>query len=313
MADDIELRYLFVGSEEVDMEKENYVKGMLMIILSAFCFACMNVCIRLAGDLPSMQKSFFRNLVAAIFAIVIIYRQHISLKVDRERWPALAMRCVFGTIGILCNFYAVDHLLVADASILNKLSPFFAILFSWLLLKEKINLVQAGCVILAFIGCLFIVKPGFQNTAFTSAMIGVCGGLAAGIAYTMVRVLGTHNVKGPIIVFYFSFFSSLVVLPGFIMDYTPMTPKQLAMLFLTGLFAAGGQFFITAAYTYAPAHKISIFDYSQVIFATLLGFVMFQEIPDKYSFMGYALIIAASVSMFIYNMRQQGCRPARRA
>lgn len=295
------------------MEKENYIKGMLMIIMSAFCFACMNVCIRLAGALPSMQKSFFRNLVAAVFAIVIIRRQHISLRVERERWPALAMRCIFGTMGILCNFYAVDHLLVADASILNKLSPFFAILFSWLLLKEKINLVQAGGVALAFAGCLFVVKPGFENTALFPAMIGVCGGLGAGIAYTMVRVLGTHGVKGPVIVFYFSFFSCLAVLPWFVINYTPMTAMQLGTLLLTGLFAAGGQFFITAAYTYAPARKISVFDYSQVIFATLLGFIVFGEIPDFYSFIGYGLIIAASLSMFIYNIRQQSHPAAHRS
>ena len=88
---------------------------------------------------------------------------------------------------------------------LNKLSPFFAIIFSFLLLKEKIKPAQAMCVILAFVGCLFVVKPGFENAHLIPALIGVCGGLGAGIAYTMVRKMGTHGVKGPVIVFYFSF------------------------------------------------------------------------------------------------------------
>lgn len=285
--------------------EENYIKGMLMIIASAFCFACMNVCVRLAGDLPSPQKSFFRNFVAAIFAAVIIYKDHIRLHVDRSQWAVLAARCICGTVGILCNFYAIDHLLVADASILNKLSPFFAILFSFLLLKEKIKPMQAACVCLAFIGCLFIVKPGFQNAALVPALIGVCGGLGAGIAYTMVRVLGTHGVKGPVIVFYFSMFSCLSVTPWLILDYTPMSLRQLGTLLMAGLFAAGGQFTITAAYTYAPARKISIFDYSQIIFATVLGFLLFGEIPDRYSFVGYTLIILASLFMFLYNRREQ--------
>lgn len=287
------------------MKQENYIKGMLMIILSAFCFACMNVCVRLAGDLPSVQKSFFRNFVAALFAAVIICKNHVSLKVEKKYWGTLLLRCVFGTIGILCNFYAVDHLLVADASILNKLSPFFAILFSLLLLKEKITPAQAGCVLLAFVGCLFIVKPGFQNAALVPALIGVCGGLGAGLAYTMVRVLGTHGVKGPLIVFYFSTFSCLAVLPWNLVNFQPMTVVQLGTLLLAGMFAAGGQFTITAAYTYAPARKISIFDYSQIIFATLLGFVLFGEIPDVFSFVGYGLIILASLCMFVYNMRKQ--------
>ena len=158
---------------------------------------------------------------------------------------------------------------------------------------------------LTFVGCLFIVKPGFQNAALIPALIGVCGGLGAGIAYKMVRVLGTHGVKGPIIVFYFSAFSCLAVFPWISLNYAPMTPGQLGTLLLAGLFAAGGQFSITSAYTYAPARKISIFDYSQIIFATVLGFVLFGEIPDAYSFIGYGLIILASLCMFLYNRRDQ--------
>lgn len=285
------------------MKQERYMKGMLMIIISAFCFACMNVCVRLSGDLPSAQKSFFRNLVAAFFAAILIWRNHINLRVERKEWGTLALRCIFGTLGILCNFYAVDHLLVADASILNKLSPFFIIVFSYFILKEKIKPVQAVCVGLAFIGCLFVVKPGFHNAALVPALIGVAGGMGAGIAYTMVRKLGTHGVKGPLIVFYFSSFSCLSVVPWLIFNYTPMTPKQVGILLLAGLFAAGGQFTITAAYTFAPANKISIFDYTQILFATMLGYFLFQEIPDGYSFVGYGLIILASFAMFLYNRK----------
>lgn len=287
------------------MKQENYIRGMIMIILSAFFFACMNVSVRLAGDLPSVQKSFFRNLVAAIFAAIILLRKHTAPKVQKSQWLPLFLRCTFGTLGILCNFYAIDHLLVADASILNKLSPFFAIIFSILLLKEKISPTQGLCVLLAFVGCLFVVKPGFHNAALIPALIGVCGGLGAGIAYTMVREMGTHGVKGPVIVFYFSCFSCVVVIPWIVFHYQPMTLQQLLTLLLAGLFAAGGQFTITAAYTYAPAGKISIFDYSQIIFATLLGFVLFSEIPDTYSLIGYALIILASVGNFIYNSKKQ--------
>ncbi len=285
------------------MKQERYMKGMLLIIISAFCFACMNVCVRLSGDLPSAQKSFFRNLVAAFFAAILIWRNHINLRVERKEWGTLALRCIFGTLGILCNFYAVDHLLVADASILNKLSPFFIIVFSYFVLKEKIKPVQAVCVGLAFIGCLFVVKPGFHNAALLPALIGVAGGMGAGIAYTMVRKLGTHGVKGPLIVFYFSSFSCLSVVPWLIFNYIPMTPKQVGILLLAGLFAAGGQFTITAAYTFAPANKISIFDYTQILFATILGYFLFQEIPDRYSFIGYGLIILASFAMFLYNKK----------
>lgn len=92
-------------------------------------FACMNVSVRLAGDLPSVQKSFFRNLVAAFFAAIILIKNHTAPKVEKTQWGSLFLRCAFGTLGILCNFYAIDHLLVADASILNKLSPFLQLFF----------------------------------------------------------------------------------------------------------------------------------------------------------------------------------------
>lgn len=286
-------------------KQDNTMRGVLMIILSAFCFACMNVLVRLAGDIPSVQKSFFRNLVAAVFAGVILWKERVPVQIKKEARLSLGARCLFGTIGILCNFYAVDHLLVADASILNKLSPFFAIIFSYLLLKERIAFFQAVCVGAAFAGCLFVVKPGFQNTALFPAMVGVCGGLGAGIAYTMVRRLGSMGIKGPVIVFYFSLSSCLVVVPWIMIHFTAMDLRQLMILLMAGVCAAGGQFSITVAYTYAPARKISIYDYSQIIFATILGYVMFGEIPDRYSFVGYALIVAASLAMFIHNRRAE--------
>ena len=119
------------------MKQENYIRGMIMIILSAFFFACMNVSVRLAGDLSSVQKSFFRNLVAAFFAAIILIKNHTAPKVEKTQWGSLFLRCAFGTLGILCNFYAIDHLLVADASILNKLSPFFCNYFFLPVIKRK--------------------------------------------------------------------------------------------------------------------------------------------------------------------------------
>ena len=92
----------------------------------------------------------------------------------------LLMRSIFGTIGILCNFYAVDHLLVSDASMLNKLSPFFVIIFSALFLKEKANTVQKISVVIAFIGALFVIKPSF-NMACVPAVIGLISGMGAGL------------------------------------------------------------------------------------------------------------------------------------
>ena len=281
-------------------------KGILLIICSAFCFALMNMMVRFAGDLPSIEKSFFRNFVAVFFAFIALKRSHTPIRVPKGALKPLLLRSIFGTMGILCNYYAIDHLMLADASILNKLSPFFAILFSFILLKEKVHPFAAGCVITAFIGSLFIIKPGMgMFTTSLPAFIGLLGGLGAGIAYTYVRILGTHGVKGPFIVLFFSAFSCLVTLPYLIFDFHPMSFAQFGCLLLAGLFASGGQFTITAAYTYAPARDISIYDYSQIIFSTMLGFVFLGQIPDYLSFIGYVIIILSSLSMFLFQQKQK--------
>ena len=79
---------------------------------------------------------------------------------------------------------------------------------------------------------------------------------------------------------------------------------QILALLGAGLSATGGQFSITAAYYNAPAREISVYDYSQIIFATLLGLIFLGELPDIYSFIGYAIIIAMAVLMFLYNNKK---------
>lgn len=281
-------------------------KGICCILLSSFSFALMNLFVRLSGDLPSIQKSFFRNLVAMLFALYILRKERPEIHLDDTSKKYLFLRSFCGTVGVLCNFYAVDHLVLADASMLNKMSPFFAILFGILILKEKINLFQGLCVAVAFIGTVFVIKPSPANLACFPALIGLLGGLGAGLAYTYVRALGTRGVKGPFIVFFFSAFSSIVTLPFLLFDYHPMTLHQLGILLLAGLAAAGGQFSITAAYTYAPAREISVYDYSQIIFSAILGFFVFGQVSDALSWLGYLIITATAVAMFIRNNRTSG-------
>ena len=271
-------------------------RGIVYIILSAFCFAFMNMFVRMAGGLPSVQKSFFRNFVAAVFAFAILLKDRVPFRCRRGNLVYLLLRAGFGTLGILCNFYAIDHLVLADASMLNKMSPFFAVLFSFLILKEKVTAPQALIVAGAFAGSMFVVKPTFSNMDLVPSVIGLIGGICAGAAYTMVRKLGENGERGPFIVFFFSMFSCMVTAPWLIFDFHPMTPGQLAALLMAGLSAAGGQFSITAAYTYAPAREISVYDYSQIIFAAFLGFVVFG--------LGYGIICTMAVVMFLYNTRQ---------
>ena len=279
-------------------------RGICCIVFSAFCFSLMSVFIRLAGDLPSMQKSLFRNLVAVFFAIGIMKKQKVGFSGDKKNLGLLVIRSMFGTMGTLCNYYAVDHLVLADASMLNKMAPFFTLLFSFILLREKISLVQGLAVAGAFLGSLLILRPtGFDLTRLP-AFVGLLGGMGAGIAYAFVRLLGTRGEKGPFIVFFFSAFSVLNLLPFVIMGYHPMQWWQLGSLLLAGLAATGGQFGVTMAYCYAPAREISVYDYSQIIFSTIWGFLFFGQIPDAMSLAGYVIICAMGIWIFVYNKKK---------
>lgn len=276
-------------------------KGICYILLAALCFSLMSLFVRLSGDIPSMQKSFFRNFVALIFSLGILWKNHIPLRAGKGNAIWLILRAAFGTLGLFCNFYAIDHLALSDANMLNKLSPFFAIIFSYLLLKEKVAGYQILCVVTAFAGTLFILRPGLDNMVTFPALIGLLGGLGAGIAYTMVRILSERGVKGPFIVFFFSAFSCCASLPFCIFDYTPMEPWQVGYLLLAGLAASGGQFSITAAYSHAPAKEISVYDYTQIIFSSFWGLLFLGEFPDWMSILGYVIIFGASVTMFLKN------------
>lgn len=279
-------------------------KGIMFIVISALCFAVMNLFVKLSGDLPAIQKSFFRNFIAAFIALAILKKSGVGFHIEKKNVPILLLRAILGTIGIIANFYAVDHLLLSDASIIQKLAPFFVIIFSFLLLKEKVSKQQILSIIIAFIGMLFVVKPSFANSELLASLIAMIGAMSAGMAYTLVRMLSQRGVKGPQIVFYFSLFSCLSVVPYLIFNFQPMTFQQIAYLLLAGIAAAGGQFAVTAAYSHSAGRDISIYDYSQVIFAALLGFIAFGQIPDYLSIIGYFVIFMVTFYMYLQNQQE---------
>ncbi|HJB74264.1 MAG TPA: DMT family transporter [Candidatus Eubacterium faecale] len=279
-------------------------KGVIFIILSALSFTGMNTFVRLAGDLPTMQKVFFRNFVAMIFAFAAMVKAGDSFKPKKGSVKYLLIRSAAGLAGVFGNFYALDKIELSNASMLNKMSPFFALVFSAIFIKEKVKPKQAVAIAVAFIGALFIIKPTFGNADLLASLAGFAGGMAAGGAYTCVRWLGIKGENGRLIVLFFSVFSCVLTVPYLIFDYHYMTAFQWFALLMAGVFAAGGQFSITAAYTHAPSREISVYDYSQIIFAAVVGFFVFGDIPDVWSFVGYFIIIAMAVWMFVYNNRQ---------
>ncbi len=285
-------------------------KGILFIMLAALFFASMSLFVRLAGDVPFIQKSFFRNFIAMIISIVVILKNKTGFGCKRENLKYLVLRSTFGVIGVIANIFAIEHLILSDSTTLNKLTPFFVIIFSYFVLKEKIKLWQGIGIVVAFTGCLFIVNPNLIIGILTGSkidssfnnfpsLIGVLGAVAAGGAYTMLRLLGLRGEKGTSIVFFFSTFSTIVTFPMMMIYYKPMSMYQLMCLLGAGTVAAMGQFCITAAYSNAPAKEISVYDYSQIMFSAFYGFMFFGQVPSKFSLIGYGMVILTAIFMFI--------------
>ena len=279
-------------------------KGIACILLAAMGFALMTFFVKLSGDVPTMEKAFFRNAFAAVIASVTLLRSEEKFKMQKGCGKYIFLRCLFGTTGLLCNFYAIDHLPLADANMLNKLSPFFAIIASIPILKEKPTKIDIMTTVVAFSGVLLIARPS-ADVSMIPALAGIWGGAGAGIAYSFVRLLGKKKERTSIIVLCFSLFSCLLSLPFMIADFAPMKMWQLMCLIAAGVFAAVAQFSITSAYKFAPARKIGVFDNTQVVFSAILGIVFFSEIPVPLSICGYVIIIGMAVFRWYWNLTHE--------
>lgn len=280
---------------------DNKSKGIIFILISSLSFAIMGAFVKLSGNIPSIEKSFFRNLVSCIVAFIMIIYHKNSFFGKRENQKYLFWRAFLGTLGVICYFYAIDHMVLSDSAMLNKLSPFFVTIFAVIFLKEKIRSAQIAGLFTAFIGGLLIIKPSF-NISVLPALIGLASAVFAGGAYTIVRFLGSRE-KYYTIVFYFSFFSIVSTLPFMLMVYKPLTLKQIIILIAAGVFASIGQFALTIGYKYAPASEIAIYDYVNIIFSAIIGQLIWSEIPDILSIIGYVMIIGSSIIAYIYNKR----------
>ncbi len=281
-------------------------KGVCCILASAFGFALMAFFVRLCDDfgghVSSFQKSLFRNMIALVIAAVVFVRSRRGADSGRKEpggrltaraWLLLLGRSVAGSVGIFGNFYALSVIPIGEAMTLNKTAPFFTVLLSWLFLRERAGWRTFAGLLVAFAGAMLVMKPGFQGEATFATVCALAGGLGAGIAYTCVRELGILRIEGSFIVLFFSAFSTLASLPFVVADPAPMTLAQTLILVGAGCGAAIGQFGVTAAYRHAAPREIAVFDYSNVIFTSLLGFAFFGQVPDLWSILGFVLIVIA--------------------
>jgi len=274
-------------------------KAVILMLISSLAFALSAASVKLAGNLPVFEKVFFRNIISVVVAFIVVRQKGMPAFGKRENQKFLILRSLLGILGMVLFFYAINNLVLADSAMLHKLFPFFVTLFASIFLKEKISKIQIPALILVFLASLLIIKPRFDYSILP-ALAGFGCAVVSGMTYTLVRFLRDREHPSTI-VFYFSFASLVILAPLVLLDYQSPTNAQWVYLIMIGVFAAVGQFSLTYAYRYGKASEIAIYNYTNIIFAGLIGFMIWGEISDIWSIMGGSLIILISIVVFIYN------------
>lgn len=286
-------------SSAAPSDGEDRPRAVVLMCLSAISFALMGAMVKLSGDLPLFEKVFVRNLISLGVAVVMVRIAGARLLGHWHHQPLLLARSLIGLGGVMSFFYAIDHLLLADATILNKLSPFFVSLFAGLFLAERLGGWRLAGMLIAFSGAALVIKPQLAFAeggaeALVPALIGLGSAMLAGAAYTLIRALKGREASATIVL-HFSLVSTVVTLVPMLMDpVMPSGPQALALLGI-GLFAAGGQILMTTAYRMAPAGEVSIYSYLTIVFSALAGWALWGEVPDVASLIGFALIAGVAL------------------
>ena len=285
----------------IENSSKNRKKAILFMLASASCFACMQTTVKLLPNMPTFEKVFMRNLVSLFIAFNMVKVEGSTFFGKKENRKYLWARSILGLLGVISYFYAIQNLVMADAAILNKLSPFFVTIFAVVFLNEDFTLRKGLSLVGVFLGALLVVKPQFSFDVIP-ALIGILSAAFAGAAYTLVRYLGNKE-RPATIVFFFSLVSVIGMFPFTIVDFVIPSGVEWIYFIGIGIFAAGGQFCLTYGYRLANASEVSIYDYFNIIVATFLGFLIWKEVPDLLSMFGMTIIFVVVFLEYIYRKR----------
>lgn len=274
-------------------------KSIYLMLFSALTFSMMQIIVKILTSVPLMEKVLFRNIISLVFAFIIIKKNNLRLWGEKYNRKYLFFRAFFGFAGVVLFFYATTQMLAADAAMINKLSPIFVTILACIFLKEKICKINIISLIISFAGAWLVIKPEL-NATLIPIVAGLSSAIVSAAAYMFITLIGEKEDIYTI-VFTFSLFSVVCSIPPILLNFVMPNLKELMLLLLLGVLAALGQIALTYAYNESKASDISIYDYSNIIFSSILGYIFLKEIPDFMSITGGILIIVASLIVFIYH------------
>lgn len=273
--------------------------GVRFMVLSAFGFALMSATVKHVSlhGIPVFEIVAARALVSLVISYLDVKRKGISVWGNNK--PLLFARGAVGTMALMCVYYSVTTLPLAEATIFQYIHPVFTALLAVFFLKERIQSSTFICIALCLLGVYVMVRPETGPDAehalpMFSVMIAILGAFGSSIAYVIVRKL-SQTEDSSVIIFYFP----LVALPASILligDQFVMPDLYLTMmLVLIGVFTQIGQLGLTKAMQTQEAGKASAYSYVQIIFSVVLGIVFFGELPSAWTYLGGALIVTGAL------------------
>lgn len=288
---------------------------------AVFLFMVMAALIKSASDdVPPGQAVFFRSLFALPIIVVWLWQQgHLHDGFKANNILGHVWRGMFGTAAMGLTFAGLALLPLPEVTAIGYATPMFTVILAAILLGERIRLVRVSAVALGLIGVVIVVAPRLSigDSYTNAAMLGALMTLAASILRALVqihvrRLVQTDSTSA--IVFYFSLTATCVSLLSLPLGWVFPTPSLawtspglnvLALIIGAGLIGGVAQIMVTSSYRFGTASMLAPFDYSSMIFATLIGWLVFSEVPTASILIGAALVIAGGV-LIIWRERQLG-------
>lgn len=270
------------------------IAGGLWVLLSALLFAGVGALVKAASaELPSEVVVFFRNAVAMAFLLpwLMLHERGLSLRTSCLHLHLL--RSAAGLGAMYCFFWTLKTMRLADATLLCYTQPIFIPLIERLWLREPVPRATVAAVLLGFGGIAFVLKPG-SGLFQPAGLVGLAGGALVALAMVGIRRM-TETEPVPRVVFYFTTFSTLVSAVPLAWSWETPGGTTLAALVGIGGLAIIAQMCLTRGYSLAPAGQVGPFNYANVLFAALLGWVFWGESLDLLTAVGAAITCAAGI------------------
>lgn len=278
-------------------------RGVTLVSIGSFGLVLMAALAKYLGNrLPPFEILFFRSFVGFLCALWV-FRNDIFEPLRTKRQGAHFFRGIVGAGGNACFFWTITHMMLADSLALQFSRPLWMIPLAMCFLSEVVGFRRAAVACIGFCGILLYARP-FTAGFDPNALIGALGGLfAALVVLAIKRLQSTESTR--VIMFYYAWWNAFFAFLPAMFTWIMPTGPELVLLILIGVMGMGGQALITHGLGMGDATALVPLDYVRVVYAAILGFLLFGEVPGLWSLAGMALIIAASLYLVLTERRKR--------